>query len=310
MFARRVDEEPCRPSDFCTLAGSGFPNYVIIRYVELRNSFSGQHARGSIGAGENFGSGSPGMAPLSKSDYGIAEMNMPMKSPGQANQSNRLAYYRNLLSTQPHRLKNLDALAVVVPFRHGQEICSQSQPIEYWYYLILGAARRSTIRPDGRRQIVDLLLPGDFFGLMLGDQSDTTVEAVAKATVVACYPRRRIDKLAESDPSIARDLHQIPCAVLSRMQAQLLILGRITAMEKVGSFILEMAARLSGGDSEQVALPVSRYDIADYLGVSVETVSRALSELKHRGAIKLLDTRTVSIVHRNVLEEGSAADCK
>jgi CRP/FNR family nitrogen fixation transcriptional regulator len=244
------------------------------------------------------------MAPLSKSNYGIVEMNMPMKFPVQANQNNGLAYYRNLLSTQPHQLKNLDGLAVIVPFHQGQEICSQSQPIEYWYFLILGAARRCTIRPDGRRQIVDLLLPGDFFGLMLGDQSDATVEAVAKATVVACYPRRRIEKLAESDPSIARELHQIPCAVLSRMQAQLLILGRITAMEKVGSFILEMAARLSNGDSEQVVLPVSRYDIADYLGVSVETVSRALSDLKHRGAIKLMDTRTVSIVHRNMLDKG------
>jgi CRP/FNR family nitrogen fixation transcriptional regulator len=234
-------------------------------------------------------------------------MNMPMKSPVQANEINGLAYYRNLLSTQPHPLKNLDALAVIVTFHRRQEIYNQSHPIEYWYFLISGAARRCTIRPDGRRQIVDLLLPGDFFGFMLGDQSDATVEAVAKATVVACYPRRRIEMLAEYDPSIARELHQIACAVLSRMQAQLLILGRITAMEKVGSFILEMAARLSNGDGngdgEQVALPVSRYDIADYLGVSVETVSRALSDLKHRGAIKLLDTRTVSIVDRNVLEE-------
>jgi CRP/FNR family transcriptional regulator, nitrogen fixation regulation protein len=88
------------------------------------------------------------------------------------------------------------------------------------------------------------------------------------------------------------------------MQTQLLILGRITALEKVGSFILEMAARLSNGDSGRVALPVSRYDIADYLGVSVETVSRALSDLKQRGVIKLLGTRTVSIVHRDLLEEG------
>ena len=78
-------------------------------------------------------------------------------------------------------------------------------------------------------------------------------------------------------------------------------------MEKVGSFILEMAARLSNGGTEAVALPVSRYDIADYLGVSVETVSRALSDLKRRGAIKLLSTRTVSVVHREVLEDRQLA---
>jgi CRP/FNR family transcriptional regulator, nitrogen fixation regulation protein len=214
------------------------------------------------------------------------------------------AYYRRLLSNRPHPLANLDTLAAIVAFHRGQEICSQGRPIEHWYFLISGAARRCAIRPDGRRQIVDLLLPGDFFGMTFGDQTDVTIEAVAKATVVASYPRQRIESLAESDPKIARELREIAFMALARMHSQLLILGRITALEKVGSFILEMAARLSDGDSNQVALPVSRYDIADYLGVSVETVSRALSDLKERGAIKLLDTRTVSIVLRDVLEEG------
>ena len=109
---------------------------------------------------------------------------------------------------------------------------------------------------------------------------------------------------ARRGSQIAREIRKIAFAALLRLQAQLLILGRITALEKVGSFILEMAARLSDGDAHQVALPVSRYDIADYLGVSVETVSRSLSDLKHRGAIKLQGTRSVSIVDRDVLEEG------
>ena len=221
-----------------------------------------------------------------------------------SNQANGTAYYRHLLSNRPHPLENLDASAAIVAFRRGQEICSQGRPVEHWYFLISGAARRCAIRPNGRRQIVDLLLPGDFFGMTLGDQSDSTIEAVTKATVVASYPRRRIESLATSDPKIAREVWEIAFTALSRMRSQLLILGRITALEKVGSFILEMAARLSNGESKQVALPVSRYDIADYLGISVETVSRALSVLKERGAIKLLDTRTVSIVLRNVLEEG------
>jgi CRP/FNR family transcriptional regulator, nitrogen fixation regulation protein len=217
---------------------------------------------------------------------------------------NGIAYYRHLLSNRSHPLENLDALAAIVPFHRGQEICSEGHPVEHWYFLISGAARRCAIRSDGRRQIVDLLLPGDFFGLSFGDQSDATIEAVADNTVVANYPRSRIEMLAESDPKIARELRQIAFTALSRMQAQLLILGRITASEKVGSFILEMAARLSERESDQVALPVSRYDIADYLGVSVETVSRALSDLKQRGAIRLSGTRTVSIIHRNLLEEG------
>jgi len=231
-------------------------------------------------------------------------MKFAVKPRVQSSRINGAAYYRNLLSTQPHPLQTLDALAVIVPYHRGQEICSQGQSVEHWYFLISGAARRCAIRPDGRRQIVDLLLPGDFFGLAFGDQSDVTIEAVAENTVVASYPRPRIEVLADSDPKIARELRDIAFKALSRMQAQLLILGRITALEKVGSFLLEMSARLSNGDTERVALPISRYDIADYLGVSVETVSRALSDLKQRGAIKLLSTRTVSIVHRDVLEEG------
>jgi len=103
---------------------------------------------------------------------------------------------------------------------------------------------------------------------------------------------------------IAREIRQIAFDVLSRMQSQLLIVGRITALEKVGSFILEMAARMSQGRGDSVALPVSRYDIADYLAVSVETVSRSLTDLKHRGVIQLSGTRAVKIVDRDALEDG------
>jgi len=116
--------------------------------------------------------------------------------------------------------------------------------------------------------------------------------------------RVRVEMLADSDPQLAREIRQVAFAALSRVQAQLLILGRITALEKVGSFILEMVSRLSAGNGNSVALPMSRYDIADYLAVSVETVSRSLTDLKQRGVIKLAGTRTVRIVNRNALEDG------
>jgi CRP/FNR family transcriptional regulator, nitrogen fixation regulation protein len=231
-------------------------------------------------------------------------MNRAVNSRAPSSQDNAgLAYYRKILSNRPHPLEDLDELATIVPFHRGQEICREGQTIEHWYFLISGAARRCAIRSDGRRQIVDLLLPGDFFGVAFGEQSDAGIEAVANDTVIASYPATQIESLANSDPKIARELREIAFRVLSRMQTQLLILGRITAQEKVGSFILEMAARIDGNFA-RVALPVSRYDIADYLGVSVETVSRALSELKQRGVIKLLGTRTVSVVNRDILEEG------
>jgi CRP/FNR family nitrogen fixation transcriptional regulator len=214
------------------------------------------------------------------------------------------AQYRELLTHQPHPLKRLDQLAVIKLCHRGQEICGQGRPADYWYCVISGAARRSVIRLDGRRQIVDLLLPGDAFGFTSGEECDCTVEAIAENTIVTAYSRKRIESLADSDPQLAREIRQIVFLALTRLQAQLLILGRVTASEKIGSFILEMAARLSGEHGNTVALPVSRYDIADYLAVSVETVSRALTDLKHRGVIKLSGSRIVRIVDRDALEDG------
>jgi CRP/FNR family nitrogen fixation transcriptional regulator len=218
--------------------------------------------------------------------------------------SNTLGQYRKLLTHQPHPLKSLDQLAIVTPCHRGQEICSQGGSADHWYCLISGAARRCVIRLDGRRQIVDLLLPGDVFGFSASEEYDYTVEAVAEETVVASYPRRRVEMLADGDPLLGREIRQVAFLALARLQAQLLILGRITAPEKVGSFILEMATRLSTERGNSVALPMSRYDIADYLAVSVETVSRALTYLKQRGVIKFTGTRIVRIVDREALEEG------
>jgi CRP/FNR family nitrogen fixation transcriptional regulator len=204
---------------------------------------------------------------------------------------------------QQPTLHRLTAIATSTVCRRGQEICAQGLPADFWYRLVSGAARRCVLRSDGRRQIVDLLLPGDFFGFAAGAEYDYTVEAVVAGTVVAAYPRKRVEALADKDPQLARELRQVAVEALSRMQTQLLIIGRITALEKVGSFILEMSNRQSNPQPDRVELPVSRYDIADYLAVSVETVSRALTDLKHRGLISLSGTRTVRIVNRNALEE-------
>jgi CRP/FNR family transcriptional regulator, nitrogen fixation regulation protein len=212
--------------------------------------------------------------------------------------------YRKLLTHQPHPLKSLDQLAVMTVCHRGQEICRQGRPADHWYCVISGAARCCVIQLDGRRQIVDLLLPGDAFGFTAGDEYGYTVEAVAEGTIVAAYLRRRVELLADADPQLAREIRHIAFLALARLETQLLIVGRITALEKVGSFILEMATRLSAERGSSVALPMSRYDIADYLAVSVETVSRALTDLKQRGVIKLSGTRIVRIVDRDALEEG------
>ncbi|MDB5581441.1 MAG: family transcriptional regulator, nitrogen fixation regulation protein [Bradyrhizobium sp.] len=210
-------------------------------------------------------------------------------------------YYRRILSTQPHGLKRLDSVAAIVHCDREQEIPNSSGRPGHWYCVIVGAARRCTIRSDGRRQILDMILPHDFFFVSDSDM-DGTIEAAVEDTVLASYPGAQIEQLAERDPLFARELRTVALQSLARCRNQLQIIGGTTAVEKVGSFLLSLDGR---GPVKRgyVELPVSRYDIADYLAISVETVCRAMTDLQHRGVIALAGTRTVKILNRAVLED-------
>lgn len=210
-------------------------------------------------------------------------------------------YYRRILAMQPHAFKRLEAFAKIMACNRGQEIPNSTGPAGHWCYVITGAVRRCAVRSDGRRQIVDLMLPRDFF-FVSDRQVDATIEAIADESVLASFPGRRVELIAEHDVEFARELRDIGFQSLNRSQAQLLIIGRLTALEKVGSFLLSLDARAPDA-SGQVVLPVSRYDIADYLAVSVETVCRALTHLKQRGVIRLDGTRTIKILNRSALED-------
>jgi CRP/FNR family nitrogen fixation transcriptional regulator len=202
-------------------------------------------------------------------------------------------------------LEKLNSIAAAFTCRRGQVICHQDRPASAWYRVESGAARRYVVRIDGRRQIVDLLLPGDFFGFTPHRQFDFTVDAIAENTVIVSYPCRTVEKLADADPDLAHELRRVAFEAMSRLQSQVLIIGRVTAMEKVGSFLLEIASRLSRGRGDRIVLPMSRYDIADYLALSVETVSRALTDLKRRGMIVSASTRQFRIVDPDALEDGN-----
>jgi len=196
------------------------------------------------------------------------------------------------------------SLAVTTRWSRGQEICSEEGEAGYWYRVSSGMARRYAVRPSGRRQIVGLLLPGDFFGFPIPGGS-FAVEAAIEGTQLACYPRRRVELLADSDPGLAREIREMSFRAIGQLQEQILILGRTTALKKVGSFLLTIAERLSGSrQAGRVVLPMSRYDTADYLGLSVETVCRSLTELKHRGIIELSGTRRITILEPEALEGG------
>jgi CRP-like cAMP-binding protein len=195
----------------------------------------------------------------------------------------------------------MEALEAIMRFHRGETIYDQGDPAEYWYCVASGLARKCALMPEGRRRIVDFLLPGEFFGFSAGDEHAFAVEAVVEGTTVARYPRGRIERLADGDPQLRRLIRELVFQAISRVQARILILGPTTAREKVFYFLADIAKRSSHETTAAVVLPMTRYDIADYLSLSVETVSRSLTRLRHSGAISLLDVRRVRILNEQQL---------
>jgi CRP-like cAMP-binding protein len=207
-------------------------------------------------------------------------------------------------------LQVLDSCAMTVRYRAGEAVGHEQDQIERWYRIVSGVARKCVVLPNGRRQILDLLLSGDFFGIdSEPPQQHCYCEAVVDGTAVACYARRDVEALAEADPRVATVVRDLAFRAISRLQTQLLIRGRTTATAKVGSFLLNMEHRLSDEPAgAAVELPMSRSDIADYLAISVETVSRALTGLRDRGAITFSGARRLTIVDPVALEVDQRRD--
>ena len=197
--------------------------------------------------------------------------------------------------TLPALPSAFQSLATVRSWQRERDIVSQDEVSDRLYCVIQGAARQCLIRADGRRQIVDILLPGDFFGLTGGSQR-FAVQAIADRTVVAGIPRRPMETLMENNPGIAHEVNERILKRMARLQEYLLIVSTMTSIEKVRAFLAYMAGRLPSGPDGAIVLPLSRYDIADQLGISAETVSRAISALKSGGVIHLGGPRQLQLL--------------
>ncbi|WP_170937174.1 MULTISPECIES: helix-turn-helix domain-containing protein [Rhodomicrobium] len=203
----------------------------------------------------------------------------------------------------PAPLEKFDSTAIVKRGCRGQEISARNAKVGYLFFVMHGVARKFAIQSDGHRRIVDLLLPGDIVSLDRGRGEDFFLEAAVNDTVIAGYTLRRIEELTAGDVQFAHKIHEMILQCVRRLERQLLIQGRVTALEKVAGFLLEFAGRLTDDEAAAVSLPISRYDIADFIGVSSETVCRCMTELTRRGAIALPRPREVRIVNRAVLED-------
>jgi CRP/FNR family nitrogen fixation transcriptional regulator len=202
------------------------------------------------------------------------------------------------------RLNGLDgafqALGTVVRFERNAEIYGEGEPAEYFYQLVGGAIRTYKVLDDGRRQIGAFCLPGDVFGLEAGSGHGFAAEAIVASTVRAAK-RSAVVAMAARDGELAADLWRRTAGRLRAAEDHMILLGRKTAEERVATFLLDIAKRESA--QQVVELPMSRQDIADYLGLTIETVSRTLTQLTTEDTIELPSSRRVVLRSRARLQQ-------
>ena len=196
------------------------------------------------------------------------------------------------------------ARVILSEFKYNRagEIYGEAEPAEYIYQVVEGAVRSYKLLSDGRRQIGAFHLAGDIFGLENGPVHRFTTEAIVETTV-RLMKRCSLEHVAEGDVHVALDLLNMTTSNLQHAEDHMLLLGRKTSLERVAAFLLEMDSRLSAAGV--MALPMCRRDIADYLGLTLETVSRALSHLHGIGVLGFLGQtqRQIVLLDRHRLAE-------
>jgi CRP/FNR family nitrogen fixation transcriptional regulator len=216
-------------------------------------------------------------------------------------------FVRVTADRKPHTLGDLGMASGSNPtvnlsefkYKSGKEVYGENEPARYVYQVKTGAVRSYKLLPDGRRQISAFHLVGDIFGLENGGVHRFTAEAVVETTV--CLIRRQsLEMLADTDMLVARNLLGITATQLQHAEDHMLLLGRKSALERVAAFVLEMDKRLTAAGV--MSLPMTCRDIADYLGLTLETVSRALSRLLEAGTLGFNGTqREIVLLDRHRL---------
>ncbi len=186
--------------------------------------------------------------------------------------------------TDPDRLAPLAPAGRTLHVDKDQPIYAEGEPATFCYRILGGCVRLVKLIDDGRRQVTEFLLPEDLFGLDMFDAHDLTAEAVTPTTVWR-YRRAALEALADRDPAVARGLRSFAAQGLRTARGQMMLLGRTTATERIATFLLEMTARAPRPGQDHVALPMGRADIADYLGLTTETICRVLACLRESGTI-------------------------
>jgi CRP/FNR family nitrogen fixation transcriptional regulator len=202
-------------------------------------------------------------------------------------------------SGQLDALVALEQIGTRRSFANGEQIYSEGDTADFWCRVVSGTVRICKLLADGRRHIAEFCFAGDYFGLPPAGIRAFSAEAVGDVVLIR-YPQRAADRLIDENPRLARRLCEKTLNDLAHAQSRMLLLSRMTASERVASFLLELAERRDS--PRALDIPMSRYDIADYLGLTMETVCRTLSAFKREGMIALPTPQRIELRDREALE--------
>jgi CRP/FNR family nitrogen fixation transcriptional regulator len=180
----------------------------------------------------------------------------------------------------------------------NEEIFAEGDPADCWYKVVSGTVRLCKLLADGRRHITEFYFGGDCFGFENMPERLFSAEAVSDVVVMR-YPRRATERLIDESPGLARGLRDMTLCDLANAQIRMLMLGRMSAPERVATFLLDMFERRDA--TRALDLPMSRNDIADYLGLTIETVCRVMSAFKRSGAIGIPTPHRIELRDRAAL---------
>lgn len=189
----------------------------------------------------------------------------------------------------PRERTELDRMLRHVDYAPKDQLFSEGDQAHRVFNVSEGVVRLYKLLADGRRQVVGFSLPGDFLGVTLAEQHSLSADAIGRVSVCS-FPRADFMRFVDGNLTVLRRMNEYASRELSRAQDRMLLLGRFTAEEKMAAFILNWRERLgpAGRNAAVTPLPMSRRDIADYLGLTIETVSRTFSRLEKEGLIAVV----------------------
>lgn len=205
-------------------------------------------------------------------------------------------------------LARLRALGTMQRVGRDEPVFHEGDPADRVFMLAAGCLKIYTLLADGRRQITGFMFPGDFLGMSVDDEYPFTVEAL-ELSELWWFTRHSFERFVDENPSIERELHWLVVHELAAAQKQIVLLGRKAAAERLASFflvLLDRRALVAGQPVTEFDLPMSRTDIADYLGLTKETVSRMIATLRNRRLVRLVKQNRIEVLDRKALEAVAA----